>query len=318
MDYESARSQFNLFAEVERDLGQPLRRSGKWFMWRCPFHADDDPSFGVADEHFYCFGCEKHGDIVDWLRDFRGQSLEQIAQQTHLDDTALRLRRLEYRQQDQARKIAEHEKRLSALERMRTCTDHIRYHKQMSDEGFQYWYEAGLLPETIARYQLGYCPRCPTDTQGRASYTIPVISNGQLWNIRHRLVNADNGDKYRPHLAGLPNVLFNADDLRSEAPDILIVEGEKKSMVAAQEGFLNVGVMGKTGFDKAWVPKFADFQRVNVCYDPDALDRAAEVARLFGGRGRVVILPDKLDDLIVLSGATGRDVRAFVDYARVA
>ncbi len=317
MDYEAIRAEYSLLDEVESDLGQPVRRSGGWSFWRCPFHADSDPSFGVKDEKFYCYGCQKRGDIVDWLTGFWGLDLAQIASQnSRLDDHELRLRRLEYQQREQARQIEEQERRLSALEQIHNCTDHLRYHKTMPPAALEYWYRAGMRPETIAKYQLGYCPRCPTDEKERPSYTIPVISNGKLWNIRHRLVHAANGDKYRPHIAGLRNVLFNGDALRENAKDILIVEGEKKSIIAAQEGFLNVGVMGKTGFDEAWVSKFDKFRRVNVCYDPDGLNRAVAVAALFGGRGRVVVLPGKFDDLIVEDGATADDIQDFIDLGK--
>jgi DNA primase len=316
MDYDAIRQSYDLQAEVERDLGQPVKSNGGWSFWRCPFHSDSDPSFGVRDDKFYCYGCQKRGDVVDWLTDFRGLRLDTIAADLRLDDTETRLRRLEYQQRDHARRLAEHEKRLTALERIHNCTDHLRYHNAMPPEALDYWYTAGMWPDTIERYRLGYCPRCPTDSERRPSYTIPVISNGKLWNIRHRLAHAANGDKYRPHIAGLPNVLFNADTLRTPAPDVLIVEGEKKSIIADQEGLRNVGVMGKAGFNKAWAAKFERFRVVNVCYDPDGTDRAAEVAALFGERGRVVVLPEKLDDLLVEYGATREDIQAFIDLAR--
>jgi len=184
-------------------------------------------------------------------------------------------------------------------------------------DALEYWCNQGMTLDTIDRYRLGYCPRCPTDSQERDSYTIPVISNSKLWNIRHRLTRADNGDKYRPHLAGLPNVLFNADFLRGEDRSrILIVEGEKKSIIAAQTGFANVGIMGKAGFQNEWAAKFAGFERVVVALDPDATNEAARIASLFQGRGRVAILPAKLDDLIVKYGARQGDIEAFVRYAR--
>ena len=33
-------------------------------MARCPFHDDRTPSMKLYDDHFYCFGCGKHGDVV--------------------------------------------------------------------------------------------------------------------------------------------------------------------------------------------------------------------------------------------------------------
>lgn len=47
----------------------PLRRSGKNFVARCPFHDDRNPSFAVYPEtqSFYCFGCNASGDMLSFL-----------------------------------------------------------------------------------------------------------------------------------------------------------------------------------------------------------------------------------------------------------
>ena len=34
-------------------------------MVRCPFHEDHTPSLKLYEDHFYCFGCGRHGDVVD-------------------------------------------------------------------------------------------------------------------------------------------------------------------------------------------------------------------------------------------------------------
>lgn len=31
----------------------------------CPFHDDHAPSMKLYEDHFYCFGCGKHGDVID-------------------------------------------------------------------------------------------------------------------------------------------------------------------------------------------------------------------------------------------------------------
>jgi len=52
-------------------IGQtvPLRRSGRNFMGRCPFHEEKSPSFSVnAKEQFYhCFGCKVGGDVFKFV-----------------------------------------------------------------------------------------------------------------------------------------------------------------------------------------------------------------------------------------------------------
>jgi hypothetical protein len=285
------------------------RKSSKEASAPCPFCNDGEDRFLIFnDGGYYCRQCQQKG----WLDDDKSDW-------SSLSDEERRYRKIEQRLARLERQQREQEERLKVLERMHRCKDHLRYYDQVAQgDALDYWIAEGMTPDTIARYKLGYCQRCPTDREGRPSYTIPVISNGELWNIRHRLKGANDGDKYRPHMAGLPNVLFNADYLRGGSDDILIVEGEKKSIVTAQVGFPNVGIMGKSGFNRAWIPRFDRFERVYVALDPDATSQAVEVARLFGDRGRVVSLPGKIDDLIVRHDATVADIYHFMQVARPA
>ena len=51
-------------------------------------------------------------------------------------------------------------------------------------------------------------------------------------------------------------MIFHADHLLKDGPAILILEGEKKSMVVTQEtGLLNIATMGAGSFKKEWAGK---------------------------------------------------------------
>jgi hypothetical protein len=248
----------------------------------CPFCRDgEDRMLIFADRGFFCRVCNSKG----WL-----DKLDPSHRLTPQEMLEMRVRRLELAHE-------EHERRLSALERMAACHDHLSYHQALDSDDRAYWRGQGIPDEAQDRWLLGVCYRCPTDQAGRPSYTIPVINGGKLVNIRHRLIGADNGDKYRPHMAGLGNTLFNADLVRAPATEIIITEGEKKAIVLTENGFPSVGIMGKTAFPEAWAARFETFGRVYVVLDPDAKDRAMKTAALFGGRGYVVDLPVKADDL---------------------
>ena len=39
--------------------------SVKHGFMRCPFHADRTPSLKLYGDHFHCFGCGAHGDVID-------------------------------------------------------------------------------------------------------------------------------------------------------------------------------------------------------------------------------------------------------------
>ena len=50
----------------------PLRKAGKDYQARCPFHDEKTPSFTVSREKqfFHCFGCGAHGTAVGFLMEY--------------------------------------------------------------------------------------------------------------------------------------------------------------------------------------------------------------------------------------------------------
>ena len=48
-----------------------LRKSGLRFVGRCPFHDEKTPNFSVdpVDKLYYCFGCNKGGDMWGFVRE---------------------------------------------------------------------------------------------------------------------------------------------------------------------------------------------------------------------------------------------------------
>lgn len=49
-------------ADAAERYGLTVGRNG---MVRCPFHDDHHPSLKLYDDHFYCFACAAHGDVID-------------------------------------------------------------------------------------------------------------------------------------------------------------------------------------------------------------------------------------------------------------
>ena len=50
--------------EAAERYGVSVNRQGKAL---CPFHNDRHPSLYVADDHYYCFACGEHGDVIDFV-----------------------------------------------------------------------------------------------------------------------------------------------------------------------------------------------------------------------------------------------------------
>lgn len=53
---------------IENMYRGEVRRTGKRISGKCPFHADNSPSFFIFlhDNHFHCFGCGANGDAIDF------------------------------------------------------------------------------------------------------------------------------------------------------------------------------------------------------------------------------------------------------------
>ena len=54
-------------------------------MALCPFHNDRHPSLYVADDHYHCFACGAHGDVIDFAAKLFGLPLCEAAQKLAAD-----------------------------------------------------------------------------------------------------------------------------------------------------------------------------------------------------------------------------------------
>jgi DNA primase catalytic core len=56
--------------------GVKLKRSGKELIGLCPFHKDSKPSLRIDSvaNKWHCFGCDRKGDVIEWVRHAEGVS----------------------------------------------------------------------------------------------------------------------------------------------------------------------------------------------------------------------------------------------------
>ena len=62
--------------------GLKINRAG---MACCPFHQDKTPSMKLNDNYYYCFGCQKSGDVIDLVAHLFGLSLGDAAKKLAYD-----------------------------------------------------------------------------------------------------------------------------------------------------------------------------------------------------------------------------------------
>jgi len=68
--------------EAAEHYGVEVNRHGKAL---CPFHNDRHPSLFVDDDHYYCYACGEHGDVIDFTAKLFGLKLYEAAQKLTYD-----------------------------------------------------------------------------------------------------------------------------------------------------------------------------------------------------------------------------------------
>lgn len=72
-DLEAVRTKIPIAEVIGEHIA--LRAAGTSMKGLCPFHQEKTPSFNVntTTNHFYCFGCEESGDVIDFIQKIEGE-----------------------------------------------------------------------------------------------------------------------------------------------------------------------------------------------------------------------------------------------------
>jgi len=74
---------------IERRV--PLKKAGREYQARCPFHDEKTPSFTVSPQKqfYHCFGCGAHGSVIGFLMNYEGlefvDAVEELARAAGLE-----------------------------------------------------------------------------------------------------------------------------------------------------------------------------------------------------------------------------------------
>jgi len=289
------------------------RKTAKEACSPCPFCGGDDRFLVFDNGYWMCRPGAGHCGQTGWLDDDKPYELT---------DDEKRLRRIEAELHRQAVQQEQLQRRVSVLERINRERPDLEYHNLLDQDDRRYWYEQGMNDDLIDEYKLGICYVCPTDKENRPSLTIPVYDAKWmvLKNVRHRLIGAYGGDKYRPQAAGLGNQLFNSRWVL-QGGDVAMVEGEKKSIILSHQFMPTVGVFGCKGFDMSWLAHFDQVKRLFIAFDPDALKTAWMLGYEIKAAKpeievHIVTLPVKPDDFFVDYGGTSRQMSEYFRISR--
>jgi DNA primase len=143
-------------APVEEIIGEfvPLKRSGRSWVGKCPFHEDSTPSFSVVPgKGYHCFGCDASGDVFSFLMQFKGmdfpEALRWLAARVGI---VLRESRGPLGEEDPFRPFYEANGFAAAFYREKLLDD-------AEGKGAREYLEGrGITPEVAEAFQLGFAP----------------------------------------------------------------------------------------------------------------------------------------------------------------
>jgi DNA primase len=320
-----------------------LRRVGSRWTGRCPFHEERTPSFSVnpVEKLFYCFGCSKGGDLINFVRETEGlefaDAVEWLAGRYRIE--------LEY-EETSPRAEAERRRRERLLALLEAAAIFYSRHLWETEAGKSvrdYLAERGLREEVCRRFRLGLSPggsvlagkaRAKGYSQeeivaaglvnrrgndyfsGRLVFPLADARGRVLGFGARRLadedpipakyVNSPEGELFRKG-----TIVYGLHDARAaiaKEDRAIVVEGYTDVLALNQAGLeATVASMG-TALTEAQLKELRRLtQRLYLCFDADAAGEAAtlrgmELAVAAGFDVRVVALPPGVDPAEAVEG----------------
>lgn len=132
----------------------PLKRQGKEYSSRCPFHDERSASFTVSPtkQFYHCFGCGAHGTAISFLMNYdRLEFLDAV------DELAKRAG-MEVPRDTQQRSAAQQDDSRDLYAALDAAARFFQKHLEGSAKAAEYLDGRGVDAETRARFSIGYAP----------------------------------------------------------------------------------------------------------------------------------------------------------------
>jgi len=150
---EHIKNNLDIVEVISKDV--VLKKTGRNFQGRCPFHNEKTPSFVVSPEKqlFKCFGCGESGDVISFIMKFNNQTFsEVIEEQAAIFGIELSKRNAQNMAQ------SKHEKdRLYDL--MDLATKFFTKNLQSNQKALEYLEKRGISEVAISKFSLGLAPK---------------------------------------------------------------------------------------------------------------------------------------------------------------
>ncbi len=292
----------DLLTLIEQDLG-PGQRKGSWYFWRCPFHNDRLPSFGVKGDRYHCFGCKASGDAVTWLVEYRKMDKREALRLVKGDKPQKpQPQRKGEPQTPQIKPAAEPPEEWQVLAGLWLDDCHKRLFSPEGAKALAYLHKRGLADNTIRRFSLGYWRGGEVPGFGfeaARGITIPNFRNGALYGVK---IRHPQGEPKYTSLKGSVQRLYVTASVVPNG-EALLCEGEFDALIAWQElrDCVGVATFGSCSaepneIDLLWL---ALASRVIVAYDNDEPGQqgAQKLTQLLGRKAVIAQLPKPHKDI---------------------
>ena len=134
----------------------PLRKTGRNYQARCPFHEEKTPSFTVSQEKqfYHCFGCGANGTAIGFLMEYAGMDFVEA-----VEDLASRAGVVVPREDGTSAPRLENTTELYELMEIaiRFFCKQLREHPE-SGRAVEYLKARGLSGQIAADFELGFAP----------------------------------------------------------------------------------------------------------------------------------------------------------------
>jgi len=329
-----------------------LKKAGREYQARCPFHDEKTPSFTVSPQKqfYHCFGCGAHGSAIGFLMNYEGlefpDAVEELARHAGLE--------VPREASDRPRPSADLYRLLERVEAW--------YRQQLKDspEAVEYLRRRGVSGEVARDFGIGFAPAGwdrllnafggdeSAREQMRKAGLLSRGNSGEYDKFRHRIMFpihdrrgrviafggralGDDGPKYLNspetelfHKGRELYGLYHARKSQARLERILVVEGYMDVVALAQFGFRNcVATLGTatTGDHAELLFRAAD--EVVYCFDGDRAGRQAAwraleatLPRMRDGRqARFLFLPEGEDPDSLVRARGEAEFAALLDRA---
>jgi len=309
-----------------------LKRAGRLYSGRCPFHNEKTPSFYIYPDtqSFYCFGCGVGGEVITFIR--------KIENLDYIDAVKLLAQRagIDMPQDSYDDSMAKLNRRIYEINRETARFFHRCLISPDGAAGLSYLKNRGLSNKTIKRFGLGFAPDKPfelinhlkgqgfSDTEliqanvaakSRKDYIMSRFYNRVMFpiiDLRGNVVAFGGrimSDQKPKYLNTSDTPVFSKS---SQLFALNMAKNVNTRQLILAEGYMDVIALHQAGFENAvatlgtaLTPSQADIMRryadeVIICYDSDeagrkASDRAIALLRNAGLKIRVVTIPNAKD-----------------------